>query len=142
MFDINNAGYGETITINDATTGTVLDTRSASSFANGEYLVWNISGSVTFTLTGTTNGGHWAVLNGVFFGPGAGTKAAAAPSGLTATTGQDQISLSLGGIDRRDLLRHLSQLDHRDGERYSDRDGCHRHQLRRHPAPGGRRQLL
>jgi len=66
ILDFPNAGYAETITIKDATTGTVLDTRSASSFTGGIYEVWNVSGNVTVTLTSTA--GHWAVVSGIFFG--------------------------------------------------------------------------
>jgi hypothetical protein len=47
--DWENAARAETISISDATTGFVLDSRSISSFVNGEYLVWNISGHVTIT---------------------------------------------------------------------------------------------
>jgi len=66
LLDFPNAGYAETVTIKDTATGAVLDTRSASSFQNGVYEVWNISGNVTVTLSSTA--GHWAVLSGVFFG--------------------------------------------------------------------------
>jgi len=65
LLDYPNTGYTETITIKDAATGVVLDTRSASSFAGGVYYVWNVSGNVTVTLTSTA--GHWAVLSGLFF---------------------------------------------------------------------------
>jgi len=66
LLDYPNAGYAETITIKDTATGIVLDTRSVSSFANGVYEVWNVSGNVTVTLTSTA--GHWAPVSGVFFG--------------------------------------------------------------------------
>jgi hypothetical protein len=66
LLDYPNAGYAETITIKDAATGAVLDTRSASSFQNGVYEVWNVSGNITVTLTSTA--GHWAPLTGLFFG--------------------------------------------------------------------------
>ena len=66
LLDYPNAGYAETVTIKDAATGVVLDTRSAASFQNGLYEVWNISGNVTVTLTSTA--GHWAPISGIFFG--------------------------------------------------------------------------
>jgi len=66
FLDYPNAGYAETITIKDAATGAVLDTRSVSGFQNGVYEVWNVSGNVTITLTSTA--GHWAPLSGIFFG--------------------------------------------------------------------------
>ena len=66
FLDFPNAGCAETITIKDAATGVVLNTRSAASFQNGVYEVWNVSGNVTVTLTSTA--GHWAPLTGIFFG--------------------------------------------------------------------------
>jgi subtilase family serine protease len=66
LLDWDNAGRAESISIADATTGTVLDSRTLSSFSNGEYLVWNVSGHVkiTTTLLSGTN----TVLSGIFFG--------------------------------------------------------------------------
>ena len=66
FLDFPNAGYAETITIKDAATGYVLDTRSISGFQAGQYEVWNVSGNVTITLTSTA--GHWAPVSGIFFG--------------------------------------------------------------------------
>ncbi len=65
MLDWDNNSRTQTITIADAGTGTVLDTRNVSGFVNGEYLVWNISGHVTITVTRT--GGSNAVVSGIFF---------------------------------------------------------------------------
>jgi len=65
LLDFPNAGYAETITIKDAATGVVLDTRSASSLTGGVYEVWNVSGDIVVTLTSTST--HWAVLSGFFF---------------------------------------------------------------------------
>ena len=95
LVDIDNLGIAETITVKDTATGVVLDTRQASSFQNGEYYVWNVSGSVTVTLTSTA--GHWAVLNGIFFGGAAGSTAPSTPSGLSAAPGNQQITLSWAG---------------------------------------------
>jgi hypothetical protein len=55
----------ETIQIVDANTNAVLDTESLSSYANGTYLVWNISGHVKINLTRTA--GANAVISGIFF---------------------------------------------------------------------------
>lgn len=55
----------ETIQIVDANTNTVLSTQSASSFANGTYLIWNVTGHVTINVTAT--GGANAVVSAVFF---------------------------------------------------------------------------
>ena len=50
--------------ISDAVSGTVLDTETVSSFTNGVYLDWKVSGNLLITITrqAGTNG----VLNGVF----------------------------------------------------------------------------
>jgi hypothetical protein len=64
--DWDSSGRVETIQIVDATTQTVLDTESISSFTNGVYLVWNITGHVQINISKTA--GNSAVVNGVFFG--------------------------------------------------------------------------
>lgn len=92
ILDLNNLGFAETISVTDAATGIQLDSRSASSFAGGVYYVWDVSGKVTITFTSTA--GHWAVLSGIFFGTGSGSGATAAPAGLTATPGTNQVALS------------------------------------------------
>ncbi len=86
LLDWDNGARAETITIADASTAMVLDTRSASSFGNGEYLVWNIAGHVTITVTRT--GGANAVLSGLFFGgPRAVTSSASFVKTDTTTQG-------------------------------------------------------
>jgi hypothetical protein len=45
---------------------TLLDSRAASSFINGQYLVWNLSGHVVVRIT-NTNPPSNAVLSGLFF---------------------------------------------------------------------------
>ena len=55
----------ETIQIADANSNAVLDTRNISSFNNGIYLVWNISGHVKVNVTRT--GGANGVITGAFF---------------------------------------------------------------------------
>jgi hypothetical protein len=47
--------------------GQVTDSRTISSFNGGEYLVWNVSGNVTFRITHLA--GSNAVLSGLFFDP-------------------------------------------------------------------------
>lgn len=44
--------------------GQVVDSRTVSSFGGGQYLVWNVSGNVTFRIT--TLAGPDAVLSGLF----------------------------------------------------------------------------
>src|SRR6185312_15127374 len=67
-------GRSERIDVLDATTGAVLDTRTANGFTGGEYLVWSLGGHVQLRLTRLT--GPNAALSGLFFGP-----AGAPPSG-------------------------------------------------------------
>jgi hypothetical protein len=50
----------------DAASQTVLDSRAVSNFRQGEYLVWNVQGHVTFRITNLGNGN--AVIGGIFFG--------------------------------------------------------------------------
>ncbi|PWT99245.1 MAG: hypothetical protein C5B51_27480 [Terriglobia bacterium] len=49
------------------TNGTVLDSRAASNFTGGVYLVWTVSGHVVVRVT-NTNGASNAVVSGIFFG--------------------------------------------------------------------------
>ncbi len=59
--------------------GTPLDSRTVSTFGNGQYLVWNLSGHVIIRITNT--GYPNAVLDAIFFG---GASAPAAPLGTAA----------------------------------------------------------
>jgi hypothetical protein len=58
----------ETITITDAVSGAVLSTETIPPFSDGVWLVWNISGSVIFTVT-NNNSSVNAVVSGLFFAP-------------------------------------------------------------------------
>ena len=66
FLDWSNIGRAEQVQISDAGTGTVLDTETISSFVNGVYLDWKVSGNLLITITRTA--GANAVLNGVFLG--------------------------------------------------------------------------
>jgi hypothetical protein len=59
----NYYGRTERVDILDAN-NTLLDSRSVSSFVNGLYLVWNLSGHVIVKITNTNSN---AVLRGLFF---------------------------------------------------------------------------
>jgi hypothetical protein len=63
--DWDSTARAETIQIVDANTAAVLDARNISSFTNGIYLVWNISGHVRINVTRTSGGN--AVVSGAFF---------------------------------------------------------------------------
>ncbi len=82
-----NFGRSETVQVLDANTNAALDSRTVSSFSNGMYLVWNITGNVRINVT--TNAGANAVISGAFFGTGtsAPTATPAASSSTTTTTG-------------------------------------------------------
>ena len=58
-------GRAEHINMLDASTNSVLDTRTISGFSNGIYVIWNLSGHVKVQIT-LTGGGN-AVVSGIFF---------------------------------------------------------------------------
>jgi hypothetical protein len=62
--DWNETGRAETISVLNAATNAVLDTRSVSSFTKGVYVLWNVTGHVKLQITKTA--GNNAVISGVF----------------------------------------------------------------------------
>ena len=64
FLDWDNKGRSEQVQISDASSGTVLDTETISSFSSGVYLDWQVSGNVVIKITRLA--GANAVLNGVF----------------------------------------------------------------------------
>jgi hypothetical protein len=88
--DWDSRGRSQRIDVIDAATGAVLDTRAMGGYENGLYLVWTISGHVTFRIVNT--GPENAVLSGIFFGsatgaPAGGGTAAAFAGSDSATSG-------------------------------------------------------
>lgn len=67
LLDWDDAGRAQTVDVLDAGTGQVLATRSAGGFAGGQYLVFDVRGSVRLRITQT--GGQNAVLAGLFVDP-------------------------------------------------------------------------
>jgi hypothetical protein len=65
FLDWDRNGRSQTVEILDATSGAVLDTQNVSSFAEGKYLVWDISTSVKVRLTKLA--GYNATAQGLFF---------------------------------------------------------------------------
>jgi len=59
----------------DASTGKIINSQSISDFHGGRYLSWNLTGHIAIRVT--RNGGHNAVVSGVFFDP-------PSPAALTA----------------------------------------------------------
>ncbi len=64
--DFDDHNRSEQIQIIDNVTGKVLDTETLSSFQNGEYLSWNVSGNVTIKVT-NLNPSTNAAVSGIFF---------------------------------------------------------------------------
>ncbi len=75
----------------DATTNAVLNSQTLSSYDSGKYLVWNIRGHIKIRVTnlGSSNG----VVNGIFFDTTGAPTVPAAPAGLTAAVGNQQVLL-------------------------------------------------
>ena len=65
LLDWDSQNRAESISILDASSGQLLDTRTVSSFSNGVYEKWNITGHVTINVTVTS--GANAVISGAFF---------------------------------------------------------------------------
>ncbi len=65
MLDWDRLGRSERIDILDGDTNALLDTRSLSSFAGGQYLVWKLGGHVVVRITNLNNVN--AVVSGLFF---------------------------------------------------------------------------
>jgi subtilisin family serine protease len=88
-WDGAGGGRSERIDLIDNNTGTVVDTRTVSSFQNGTYLTWNVSGSLTIRVT-NLNSATNAVLSGLFIGgslnPTIATAAAAGANPVTGTS--------------------------------------------------------
>ena len=85
--DFDTRGRAEQIQISSASGGAILDTRSISAFQGGEYLQWQVTGSVIITIT--KQAGPNAIINGLFFDPAAtvgavSQLAVSAPTGVTA----------------------------------------------------------
>ncbi len=66
LWDLENSGRSETLSILNPATSAVLATKAMSSFGSGVYAVFNISGNVTLQVTFGGTGIN-AVLSGLFF---------------------------------------------------------------------------
>ena len=66
----------------------LLDTQSLTSFVNGAYLVWKLTGHVKLQVTNL--GGGNPVLSGIFFGAATGSSVTVAPSSVSLAGGQTQ----------------------------------------------------
>jgi parallel beta-helix repeat protein len=96
--DWDKVGRTETVQVVDAATGSVLDTENLSSFQNGKYLTWNLSGHVHINITNT--GPYNAVVGGLFFGgKPAVTATATFVSADTTTQGNWRTAYGANGYD-------------------------------------------
>lgn len=66
FLDWDSQNRSQRVDVIDTATQTVLDTRTISGFSGGQYLSWDVAGSVTFRVTRLA--GPNAVVSGVFFG--------------------------------------------------------------------------
>ncbi len=80
--DFDSKGRSEQVQVLDAATGTVLSSETLTSFQNGAYLSWELSGNVVIKVTNLK--GANAVVSGIFFG---GAPSAATFLGTDTTTG-------------------------------------------------------
>jgi hypothetical protein len=79
----------ETVSILDANTNQVIDTRSVSGFGGGQYLVWNMQGHVL--VRAQLVNGFSAVVSGIFFGT-AGAQTAPPTVSITAPSANAVLS--------------------------------------------------
>ena len=101
LLDYDTTSRSEQIVLTDANTHAVLSTQTVSSFHDGVYMSWTISGNVLITITKT--GGTNAVLSGLFFDPTTSPTPTATATALIASTA----AAGLGPVG------HV----HRDGQR-------------------------
>lgn len=77
MVDWDRRARSQNVQVTDETTGAVLDSANVANFANGQWLVFNLSGHVQITLTNAP-GSLNAVASGLFFDPTVGPQATTA----------------------------------------------------------------
>src|SRR5262249_6879299 len=111
LYALDWDSYGprsERIDVLDAGTGTVLNSQTVSSFAGGQYLVWNVSGHVQFRVTNLVAGAN-AVVSGLFFGTGTVPSITSQPTNQTVNAGQSA-TLNLTAIGMGPLTYQWQKL--------------------------------
>ena len=93
-------GRTQTVSILDGATKAVLDSQNVTSFQNGKYLVWNLTGHVILQVTNT--GPINATISGLFFDPvvlgsAVATPTFAPPGGNYSSTQSVTISTATAG---------------------------------------------
>ncbi len=98
LLDYTSSGRAETISILNAANNAVLSTQTFSSFTQGEYAVWNITGNVIIQVTKT--GSANAVVSGIFFDPlpGASVPNVVGDTQAAATTAIQNAGLVVGTV--------------------------------------------
>ncbi|HJT30669.1 MAG TPA: fibronectin type III domain-containing protein, partial [Pirellulales bacterium] len=101
LLDWDGVGRSERVDLVDPSTGSVLNTQTASSFGNGEYLTWTVGGHVQVRITELS--GANAVLSGLFFGnitpPASNPGSALFVTADTTTSGTWQGKYGSAGYD-------------------------------------------
>ena len=71
-------GRAQTVSVLDGATNAVLNSQNVTSFQNGKYLVWNLTGHVILQVTNT--GSPNATISGLFFDPAGSASTVATPT--------------------------------------------------------------
>ena len=93
--DVDSTDRRQTISILDANTNAVLDTRNIADFHSGIYAIWNIQGHVLIRVTNT--GGSNAVVNGIFFGSNGGGGGSSTPPPPTVSISSPAANSAVSG---------------------------------------------
>ena len=103
FLDWDNGGRSEKVQIS-TTGGTVLDTETVSSFSNGVYLNWKVSGNIVIKITNVS--GPNAVLSGIFFDQASASPSIATPvkgsigaPGIGLATNSNPATVAIGAVD-------------------------------------------
>jgi hypothetical protein len=88
---MDSAERAQKISILDAASHAVLESRNITNFHDGVYAVWNLQGHVLIQITST--GGINAVVSGVFFGTGSTTSTPPPSSSLATFVRKDVTTL-------------------------------------------------
>ena len=92
LLDYDTTSRSEQIVLTDANTHAVLSTQTVSSFHDGVYLNYTISGNVLITITKT--GGSNAVLSGLFFDPPPVSTTTGVSSSLNPSTSGQSVTFT------------------------------------------------
>ena len=106
LLDWDGRGRDETVQV--SADGSLLDARTVSSFGNGVWLAWNVSGDVNISISYL--GGLNVVASGIFFGPAASAPAAGTASFVQSDTTTAGTWTNTYGADGYDIFGSSSSL--------------------------------